>query len=81
MSTAGDGGKICEPSAPRRCAPSTSRIPIPRPVESLEKRLDRYRDPRRRRAQSLLLWPLEKPRADRRSLSRGAERRRPLVTR
>src|SRR6185437_5312496 len=39
--------------------------PYPAPVTSLEKRLDRYRDPRRRRAQSLLLWPLEKPRADR----------------
>ena len=45
--------------------------PYPAPVDSLEKRLDRYRDPRRRRAQSLLLWPLEKPRADRKILVAG----------
>lgn len=45
--------------------------PYPAPVESLDKRLDRYRDPRRRRAQDLLLWPLEKPRADRTILIAG----------
>jgi SAM-dependent methyltransferase len=45
--------------------------PYPAPVDSLEKRLDRYRDPRRRRAQNLLLWPLEKPRADRTILVAG----------
>ena len=45
--------------------------PYPAPVTSLEKRLDRNRDPRRRRAQSLLLWPLEKPRADRTILIAG----------
>ena len=45
--------------------------PYPAPVDSLEKRLDRYRDPRRRRAQSLLLWPLEKPRPDRTILVAG----------
>ena len=38
--------------------------PYPAPVTSLEQRLDRYRDPQRRRAQNLLLWPLEKPRPD-----------------
>src|SRR6478752_5976256 len=45
--------------------------PYPTPVATLEKRLDRYRDPRRRRAQNLLLWPLEKPRADRTILIAG----------
>jgi SAM-dependent methyltransferase len=45
--------------------------PYPAPVDSLDRRLDRYRDPRRRRAQSLLLWPLEKPRADRTILVAG----------
>jgi SAM-dependent methyltransferase len=45
--------------------------PYPAPVESFEKRLERYRDPRRRRAQSLLLWPLEKQRADRTILVAG----------
>src|SRR6202020_1263403 len=39
--------------------------PYPAPINSLEQRLDRYRDPHRRRAQNLLLWPLEKPRPDR----------------
>jgi SAM-dependent methyltransferase len=45
--------------------------PYPAPVASLEQRLDRYRDPRRRRAQNLLLWPLEKPRPDRSILIAG----------
>ena len=45
--------------------------PYPAPLGSLDRRLDRYRDPRRRRAQCLLLWPLEKPRADRRILIAG----------
>ncbi len=45
--------------------------PYPAPISSLERRLDLYRDPRRRRAQNLLLWPLEKPRADRRILIAG----------
>jgi SAM-dependent methyltransferase len=45
--------------------------PYPAPVDSLEKRLDRYRDPHRRRAQNLLLWPLEKARPDRSILVAG----------
>jgi SAM-dependent methyltransferase len=45
--------------------------PYPAPVASLEQRLERYRDPQRRRAQSLLLWPLEKPRPDRSILVAG----------
>ncbi len=45
--------------------------PYPPPVASLDQRLDRYRDPRRRRAQNLLLWPLEKPRPDRSILVAG----------
>jgi SAM-dependent methyltransferase len=45
--------------------------PYPAPVTTLQRRLDRYRDPRRRRAQNLLLWPLEKPRPDRSILVAG----------
>ena len=45
--------------------------PYPAPITTLEQRLDRYRDPQRRRAQSLLLWPLEKPRPDRSILVAG----------
>jgi SAM-dependent methyltransferase len=45
--------------------------PYPAPVASLERRLDHYRDPQRRRAQSLLLWPLEKPRPGRSILVAG----------
>jgi SAM-dependent methyltransferase len=45
--------------------------PYPAPLTTLERRLDRYRDPQRRRAQSLLLWPLEKPRPDRSILVAG----------
>jgi SAM-dependent methyltransferase len=45
--------------------------PYPAPVTALEQRLDRYRDPQRRRAQSLMLWPLEKPRPDRSILVAG----------
>jgi SAM-dependent methyltransferase len=45
--------------------------PYPAPINSLEQRLERYRDPQRRRAQSLLLWPLEKPRPDRSILVAG----------
>jgi SAM-dependent methyltransferase len=45
--------------------------PYPAPVDTLERHLDRYGDPERRRAQSLLLWPLEKPRPDRSILIAG----------
>src|ERR1700722_4344505 len=45
--------------------------PYPAPLTTLGPRLDRYRDPPRRRAQSSLLWPLEKPRPDRSILVAG----------
>ena len=45
--------------------------PYPEPVATLDKRLDRYRDPRRRHAQNLLLWPLEEARSDRAILVAG----------
>jgi SAM-dependent methyltransferase len=45
--------------------------PYPAPVPSLDRLLDRYRDPQRRRARSLLLWPLQKPRPDRSILVAG----------
>jgi SAM-dependent methyltransferase len=45
--------------------------PYPAAIASLAQRLDRYRDPHRRRAQNLLLWPLEKPRPDRSILVAG----------
>ena len=59
------------PIAPRRFARSTESHPYPAPVTTLERRLERYRDPHRRRAQNLLLWPLEKPRPDRSILVAG----------
>ena len=55
--------------------------PYPAPVSSLERRLDLYRDPRRRRAQTLLLWPLEKPRADRKILIAGCGTSQAAATR
>ena len=45
--------------------------PYPAPIASFDGRLDRYRDPGRRRAQNLLLWPLEKARPDRAILVAG----------
>jgi SAM-dependent methyltransferase len=45
--------------------------PYPAPVPSLDRLLERYGDPSRRRAQSLLLWPLQKPRPDRTILVAG----------
>jgi SAM-dependent methyltransferase len=45
--------------------------PYPAPIMSFERRLDSYRDPHRRRAQNLLLWPLQKPRPDRTILVAG----------
>jgi SAM-dependent methyltransferase len=45
--------------------------PYPAPLTTLEQRLDRYCDPQRRRAQSLLLWPLEEARPDRSILVAG----------
>jgi SAM-dependent methyltransferase len=45
--------------------------PYPPPIGDLSSRRDRYRDAHRLRAQSLLLWPLEKPRPDRRILIAG----------
>jgi SAM-dependent methyltransferase len=45
--------------------------PYPTPIASLEQRLERYRDPHRRRAQNLLLWPLEAPRGNRKILIAG----------
>jgi SAM-dependent methyltransferase len=45
--------------------------PYPAPVPSLDRLLERYCDPSRRRAQSLLLWPLQKPRPNRSILVAG----------
>jgi SAM-dependent methyltransferase len=45
--------------------------PYPPPISDLSSRRDRYSDPHRRRAQSLLLWPLEKPRPERKILVAG----------
>src|ERR1700729_1493007 len=69
------------PPASEESEPSGGRVeairafyeshPYPAPVASLERLLERYRDPQRRRAQSLLLWPLEKPRPDRSILVAG----------
>jgi 2-polyprenyl-3-methyl-5-hydroxy-6-metoxy-1,4-benzoquinol methylase len=45
--------------------------PYPAPIDNLDRHRDLYRNPERRRAQSLLLWPAEKPRADREILIAG----------
>ncbi len=45
--------------------------PYPAPLGNLDRHRDLYRNPDRRRAQSLLLWPTEKPRANRDILVAG----------
>jgi SAM-dependent methyltransferase len=70
MSTTGEAAQM---SADRAAAVRAfyESHPYPAPISSLERRLERYRDPRRRRAQNLLLWPLQKPRPDRKILVAG----------
>jgi SAM-dependent methyltransferase len=45
--------------------------PYPAPIDNLDRHRDLYRNPARRRAQSLLLWPTEKQRAGRQILVAG----------
>src|SRR5262249_43949950 len=45
--------------------------PYPPPLGDLDRHRELYRDPDRRRALSLLMWPTEKPRADREILVAG----------
>jgi SAM-dependent methyltransferase len=45
--------------------------PYPAPLRDLDRHRELYRNPDRRRAWSLLLWPTEKPRADREILVAG----------
>jgi 2-polyprenyl-3-methyl-5-hydroxy-6-metoxy-1,4-benzoquinol methylase len=45
--------------------------PYPAPLDSLDRHRELYRNPQRRRAQALLLWPTRKPRADRAILVAG----------
>jgi len=45
--------------------------PYPAPLRDLDRHRELYRNPERRRALSLLLWPTEKPRADREILVAG----------
>jgi 2-polyprenyl-3-methyl-5-hydroxy-6-metoxy-1,4-benzoquinol methylase len=45
--------------------------PYPAPIDNLNRYRDLYRNPDRRRAQSLLLWPTEKPPASREILVAG----------
>ena len=45
--------------------------PYPAPIGNLDRHRDLYRNPDRRRALSLLLWPTEKPRANREILVAG----------
>ena len=45
--------------------------PYPAPLRDLDRHRELYRNPERRRALSLLLWPTEKPRADRKILVAG----------
>ena len=66
-------GEDAEMSADRAAAVRAfyESHPYPAPLASLDRGLDRYRDRRRRRAQSLMLWPMEKPRPTRRILIAG----------
>lgn len=45
--------------------------PYPAPIDNLDRHRELYRNPDRRRAMSLLLWPTEKPRANRAILVAG----------
>src|SRR6266481_862340 len=45
--------------------------PYPAPIDSLDRHRELYRNPDRRRALSFLLWPTEKPRANRKILVAG----------
>ena len=45
--------------------------PYPAPLRDLDRHRDLYRNPDRRRASSLLLWPTEKQRPDREILVAG----------
>src|SRR5271163_235089 len=45
--------------------------PYPAPIGNLDRHRDLYRNPDRRRALSLLLWPTEKPRTNREILVAG----------
>jgi hypothetical protein len=45
--------------------------PYPAPIKDLDRHRELYRNPDRRRASSLLLWPTEKPRANREILVAG----------
>ena len=45
--------------------------PYPEPIKDLDRHRELYRNPDRRRALSLLLWPTEKPQADREILVAG----------
>src|SRR5262249_51513127 len=45
--------------------------PYPSPIDNLDRHRELYRNPDRRRALSLLLWPTEKQRPDRRILVAG----------
>jgi SAM-dependent methyltransferase len=45
--------------------------PYPAPIDNLDRHRELYRNPDRRRASSLLLWPTEKPRANREILVAG----------
>ncbi len=47
------------------------RHPYPAPLGNLDRYRELYRNPDRRRATSLLLWPSEKPRTDREILVAG----------
>ena len=47
------------------------RHPYPAPLRDLDRHRELYRSPDRRRAWLMLLWPMEKPRADRKILIAG----------
>jgi SAM-dependent methyltransferase len=67
MHVAGEGSRT--PAAEVRAFYDSH--PYPAPIDNLDRHRDLYRNPERRRAHSLLLWPTEKPRADREILVAG----------
>jgi SAM-dependent methyltransferase len=53
--------------------------PYPAPLRDLERHRELYRNPERRRALSLLLWPTEKPRPNREILIAGCGTSQPAI--
>jgi SAM-dependent methyltransferase len=71
MSVARQDNRIPESAYPAEVQAFYESHPYPAPINSLDQQRALYRDPARRWAQSLLLWPSEKPRPNRQILIAG----------